>query len=527
MPVGEDGAGSALEPFQFTDAASCRAWLGRLAGADAAARHASFGRHVRQVPEALLAPAVKLEVLEMMREAVHAAQAGHAKDHRGRAVPLNPRHRAAWQETVGLWRALASAYESLIADMAEAAPELATHAALICQRVLRYTGLAMGEYNRAYHSVPEELWQQLHRLYVFAENAVVATTRVRDGVERIAAETTCTAAYVRSLLAQLAQPDALTVRQMDMVDRWLDHWEGLVSLSPEPSRSSTVAALAVDLMSQKGAALAKQMPAAGVRHLNLDHLGRTLRQASASLKKGRTPWQIGLGELRPDVCEMMLVLLYIQWCAAGTGRVDERTTASMSVRICPGIASIHHQLTGRPIRQPEGEPTLRVVRNGSMPEWDEPPPAATETWAIVNKSASGFLGLCRKPDVNAPVGHRQLLGLKAGPEKDIYVGIVQRLHVDANGAVWVGLRLISASPQPAAVRAAEERAGDSGGGAYERALLLPEDAARNVPATLLLPPKWYRPERELEVHTGKGQRIRLRALLEEGPNFERATYSAG
>ena len=65
-----------------------------------------------------------------------------------------------------------------------------------------------------------------------------------------------------------------------------------------------------------------------------------------------------------------------------------------------------------------------------------------------------------------------------------------------------------------------------GTGAYDRGLLLPEDAKHRIPASILLLPGWYQGNRNLAVHAGKQAKIRLQALLDDGPNFERATYTA-
>jgi hypothetical protein len=534
MPAEVDAAGGDQATLRFSDAAGCKAWLEQLPLSDVVECHAELSGQVRQLAQATLKPAAKLELLELLRETVAAVQSGYAQVCWRRPVPLEEGDRAIWESVVGLWRTMASAYDSLIVDMAGAAPELAAQADLISQRALRYTALAMGEYSRVYHAVSAELWKQLHRVYVFAENAGVATKAVHDAVGRVERSTSCAATYVHALLAHFALPDALSVEQMEILDRWLDRWEKLVVLSPEPLLQSTVPALAVDLASPKGMGFAKDMPAAGVRHLNLEGLSKALHQAAESLKQGQTPAQLGLGDMPPEACEKLLLLLHVQWCAAGTGRLDERSLAGVKVMIFPSIPSIHYHLTGRPFRQPAGEITARERRDAEMLEsvsersdLVSQSSAAVETWVIVNKSVSGFLGMCRDPQTVTRISHHQLLGLQAPASKNINLGIVQRLIVDEDGAIWAGLRLLSAAPQAAAVRVTNAKTRDPKAAKYDRALLTPEDAARKVPASVLLPPGWFAAGRVLDLQTDTAQKIRLQALLERGPNFARATYSAG
>jgi hypothetical protein len=519
------------EPIPFSDAAACKEWLARLPLASPAKCHAPLVALARRLSGAALAPAAKLEMLELLREPVAAAQSATALQCRGKPLPLDESSNETWRDTVELWRAMATGYDGLIDAMATNAPELAANAHLICQRALRYTAAAMFEYCHIYHAVSGALWQQLHRLYVFSENAGLATTAVSDGVGRATATTSCAGIYVHALLLHLAQPDALTGEQLDTLDRWLDRWEGLVTLSPESLPQGAIPPLAVDVSSQKGAGLAKHMPSAGVRHLNLETLGKALRKASAALKQ-QTPAQLGLGDLSREACEALLPILHVQWCAAGSGRVDERTPASIKVMIAPNIPSMHFHLTGKAFRQPGGELTAaerqRLDLFGSVSEVGEKAlasqrSAALETWVIVNQSVSGFLGTAREKEMVNRISHHQLVALQPPAKKVMYLGIVQRLNVDEAGTMWIGLRIILGAPQAVAARIA-----DTPGSSYDRALMMPEDAARRIPASIMILPGWHQLNRTLVLQSDreKERRIRLLALLDKGDNFERAAFVA-
>ena len=69
---------------------------------------------------------------------------------------------------------------------------------------------------------------------------------------------------------------------------------------------------------------------------------------------------------------------------------------------------------------------------------------------------------------------------------------------------------------------------DAAGSQYDRALLMPEDAARKIPASIIMMPGWHQSSRTLvlQAEKEKERRIRLQALLDKGENFERATYVA-
>lgn len=516
-------AGSAL---QFSDARTFRAWLERLPHGNLVQCHGEFATQVRELAHATLKPTARLELLELMRETVADIQRRYGEICWGRPVPLDPGDRTTWERVVGMWRDMAAAYESLILDIANGAGDIAARAPLICQRALRYTGLAMGEHNRVYRSVTTDLWRQLHRLYVFAETADITTTGVHDPVSRSHPSTSCAATYIHALLAQLAQPDALTLNQMQLLDRWLDRWERLVTLSPEPLPESTIPALAVDPAGEKGVRFARSLPPTGIRHLRLEPLGKVLRDLVASLRHGQAPVDIGLGELPRVACENFLLLLYIQWCAAGTGRMDRRVRTQRKVMIFPNIPSIHFHLAGQGAQASSSSAdvgALSPAQRSTPASWSERA-GAIENWIIVNQSVSGLLGLCRDPDAGRGITHAQLVGIRVPGESKTLVGIVQRLIVDDDGAIWVGLRLLPGVPQAAAASIVPATSEKPESTKIERVLMLSEDTDLKSPATIVLTPRWYRANRVIELHGEKAQYIRLLALVDRGTNFERVTY---
>ncbi|MBI3068078.1 MAG: hypothetical protein HYY79_04125 [Betaproteobacteria bacterium] len=86
--------------------------------------------------------------------------------------------------------------------------------------------------------------------------------------------------------------------------------------------------------------------------------------------------------------------------------------------------------------------------------------------------------------------------------------------------------MLPGAPQAVAVRVAETNPRVTNANKYERALLMPEDAARKIPATLVLLPTWYQANRVLDLYTNDNRTVKLQALLETGSNFERATFTA-
>ena len=107
----------------------------------------------------------------------------------------------------------------------------------------------------------------------------------------------------------------------------------------------------------------------------------------------------------------------------------------------------------------------------------------------------------------------------AHPNGNTYLGFVQRLSVDANGAAWLGFRLLRTKAQAVAAR---ESVNDV---PYDRALLL-EAGPGGEPPTIIVVPGTWAVGRILDMYDGKPHKIRLTALVDRGSNFERAAYTA-
>lgn len=507
--------------LKIATVAETNSFLAQLSAAAPIQRQALLLTQLKLFADSDVAGEIRLQVLEALRDTILETQHVRSRDYWGKPVPFDGETRDIFDRSIALWRALADAYESLIAYMADTAPELAEHAATICYRALRCTGFAMTAHNRAYHAVPESLWEQLHRLYAFAETADITDMAVSES----GGHGTVNLAYLQIVLTQRANPDSLSLLQMNTVDRALAQWVALARISKSPVTPERDTALAVDLGSAQGARRPKNLRGQNLRYLDLEQFGDRLRQTAVALKT-QDPEKLGLGPISRDECEKLMFSLNISWLAPGTGRVDERKAVSFNVLVSATIAAMHYNISGKPFAPPDAGLSSRarfemagfervdgpVVGEASMRS------RTLETWAVANQSASGILGMCRKPTDSTRLTHNQLLGLVA-PNGNTYLGFVQRLSVDPAGATWLGFRLLRAKAQAVAAR---ESVNDI---PFDRALLLAAGPG-NEPATIILAPGTYAPGRILDMHDGRPHKIRLTSLFDRGSNFERATYTA-
>ncbi|MGA0025705.1 MAG: hypothetical protein ACO3F9_13825, partial [Burkholderiales bacterium] len=304
--------------LKIASVAETGTFLAQMSATEPTQRQALLLTQLRLFADTAIAGRTRLQVLEALRDTILETQHARSKEYWGKPVPFNTDTREIFERSISLWRALADAYESLIADMADNA-DLAAQAATICYRSLRCTGFAMTAHNRAYHAVPEGLWEQLHRLYAFAETADITDIPVSES----GGHGTINLAYLQIVLTQRANPDSLSVLQMNTVDRALAQWVAQARLSRDPVVPDRDKALAIDLGSNQGARRPKNLPCNNLRYLDLEKLGDRLRQTAVALKT-QTPDKLGLGPIAREACEKLMLNLNISWLAPGTGRADER-----------------------------------------------------------------------------------------------------------------------------------------------------------------------------------------------------------
>lgn len=516
--------------LEFTDNATCESWVEHLPVTNIQQTHRLLKSQITALRDARLPALERLRILESLRQPIAFVQAEYANRYLGKPLPLDAGEQAAWHDVMGMWKGVAGNYQDCLAAYRSGDFALASHAALITSRAMRTIGCQMIDCYRAYRHVPGELWIELHALYLAAEQYGFLHAPVPDPLRSGAGETTCANAYLHVLLAHLANPYGLSGRQFGFVLRWLEKWAGLAKLGQQPSPVSPVPVLAVDLDRMGGAILTQDLDtASNIRYLDVESLAKALRQAITALKQGQAPAHLGLGaDAHQPGCESLLMLLYVQWCRAGTGRMEEREQADEDADMCFGIPAAYCQLHGANEARQPGELTSRekmdldtfgyVVRaRHQVANRAEVP---FEKWKIGNSSPSGFMCVLHEPQGPGRVAHNQLILVRRGTPSECRVGIIQWVRVEANGDLRCGVRLFPGKPNAVTVRLAEAKHAANG---YERALLLAPDAITATPATLILPPGWFQCGAFIEVVTDRHQVATMLTLLEKGNDFERGT----
>ena len=515
----------------FTDAQSCSAWLQTLPLINVAPTQGALLAHLEELNTFALAPSVRLKVLELLREPIFFVQTELAKKFSARAIPLAKHEREIFLNVTALWDALGQGYQHCLE--AVAAGELIGEGAISCQRALDCVAQKLNEYYKACQDLEADDWQLAHALYVFAEERGLEQIAVPDPLGQATTLTTPKQTWLRMLLLNLATPNEQSPRQITMIAKWLERWTEKVTVSAE-ANTSGLAQLSVNLA---GSAGASRTPVSGARarYLSMDGLAASLKNRIMLLRKGETPQSLKLGDdcVQP-FCEKTLLLLYRQWCEPNNTRDQARSSASNPAQVACSIAGIHHYISGLPFKQPGSArelsskerqeiATFGRIATRAENDYSQIHGYAVELWMLLDESLTGLrmMRAADKPGMRLTQG--QLVGIRPGNSRHFMLCAVRRLLSTREMDITAGVRIIPGVPQavavkPTGINAAAEK--------FIPALALPEVTALRSPASLLLPPGWFRAKRVIEVWHEAPQEVMLTTLLERGVDFERVSFEA-
>ena len=524
----------------FVDPASCSAWLENVPLANVSAAQHELLAQLDVFNRFPASAAHRLAVMEALREAVNFVQIEQAKRFTNRALPMTEAEATAFEATIDLWEQMRLGYLRCLESALNRDAAMRSQGALICQRLLAYSGLKMFHHYRAYRQVPASEWGALNEAYARAEELGVAEDQVKDFLNRDVHDTSPRIAYARAVLMGICNPNELGQRQLTFAAHLLERWAVKLEVSAEPvDEGMGVPPLVADLASyswpertESGADGVKE-----ARYLDARKLGKSLRNRVALLRKGESPAKLALGEdcVQPS-CEQLLVYLYRQWCQAKPARGSERHTATQTAQACNDIAAIHHYISGQVYRaggqpkeltqkQREELETLGRVSTRDEEKAEEDFSDAhgyfLEEWHIRDESAQGLRMVRTSGTPGKRYAHGQLVGVRPADAKHFRLAQVRWLMSGENGDLHAGLKLLPGLPSGIGVRPTGLNVQNE---EYVQALALSAVQALGAPATLVLPSGWYKPKRVIDVFVQQSLHVRLTEVVERGTDFERVTY---
>lgn len=521
-------ATAAGAPLAFEDLEGCKRWVRELP----LTNHAAAGRTVlaqlSAMANAELPPRERAAIAELMRDQVAYLHTELARRYAGRPLSTEAREQESGDQAIALWQALWGQYSACLKPLLDGAPELAGVKPKLLQRGLYVGKQLVLVHGLARRATPPAVWRELHAYYRLAEMLECAVTAVSDNLIPDAVGISCYSTYAHALLLGLADPCAMSVKQIELADRWLAMWAR--KLFPYAQQRETEGpVITVNLDGSAGALLAPAAPrnsSAATRFGYPGKLATSVRGRLKRLQSGANPAELQLGhDCSAEQCTTLLGYLDAHWYQVPRHAASGE---SRNVELCAGgLPGAYFRVGGRTFERQDApghmsfEDAQRLQALNVVVSREGGKEGAERTWAWER-----WNGSCEPREASlvraGEARHRWQLDQLAvvRDEGKVRAAYVTRVALGADAGLSVALRLWSGVPKALSLRPLSTT---TTGEAPLPGLLLTETP--DDKPCLVLPPRSFNPSRVLSSIEGvPARRFRLTRLLQRGVDFERVAF---
>ncbi|QLG87083.1 hypothetical protein HQ393_01830 [Chitinibacter bivalviorum] len=519
--------GQAEPPFQ--EARSARDWLKLLPMINVPVAHGEITQALALLNQSNIEALNALKIVEQFRESAHTLQEGMLSKLIGKALPLNDAEQRIWDAINLLWRALETSYARIWHAACKGQDGVAEFLPLLAERTLYYSVRTLANYAHIYRKPSDKQWRQIFSYYELAKAQHIEKLKARDSMIQISGISTPESMFVHALLFDAANPHQYSFKQQIWLSNRLELLATRSGLTVQAEGLHNRAPLCIDMLAPAAPERRKAERSASELEIETQTLAQVLSKRIKLLRMGEMPEKLGLGnDLGPVAVEEMLRELYKAWCDHPTERSQPRRPGERYLEVGLGLSNLHRWLAkDRFSPPPQSEQQMSSAELMQIRMFGQtstrttavaPLEIETQQWAVSNETAQG---MCLHRNLTQQRVHlSQLLLIADG--KTMLVGKIRWIS-DCEQERELGIQLIPGAPQAASVRAQD--AARFGQGDFTDAILLGATPALKSPASLLLPPGWFRQGRLLEYWDGQQlNRIRLVTLLERGVDYERVHF---
>jgi hypothetical protein len=519
---------TSIEPvaLAFSDAETCTRWLRGLPLSNIPKHLEAIHSQLKLLSESEMAPRERARIAEVMREPVLYLHTELARRYAGKPQPATDRELEAAEHALALWQALWSQYSACLKPLLEGDPDLQGVKAKVLQRGLWVGKQLVLVYGLARRLPAPTVWQELHAYYRLAEILECTVTAVSDELMPNAIGISCYSTYAHALLLQLADPCALTVRQIELTDRWLSLWARKVFPYGQ-QRETEGPALLIDLDAPAGATLVQVAPrevADSVRFGYPAKLATSVRGRLKRLASGASPAELQLGQdSSAEACAALLTHLDARWYAP-----PKKPNAIHSrVDLCVGgLGSAYFRVAGRtfnrqdPLGRLSYHGTQHLATLGALTDYDRNKEEAEKAWGWEHWQGmyDGEEATLRRI---AGAAHRwhleQLVVLR--DEERVRCGYVTRVELDGHGDLSVRIKLWTGAPTALVVRPYTTMLSEEPPIPGVLIGLTPDEKP-----SIVTPPRTFNPGRMLRTLDTPERRFKLTRVVQRGADFERVAF---
>ncbi|MEJ7670728.1 MAG: hypothetical protein WKH97_18805 [Casimicrobiaceae bacterium] len=521
-------AGESAPLLAFSDAQGASRWSKSLMIAGVVPRYEAIYGQLKAMAGTEFAPRERATIAEVMREQVALLHTELARRYAGKPQPAADRELEAADQAIALWQALWEQYSACLKPLLEGDQELQGVKAKLLQR-----GLYVGKQMVLVHGLarrvsPASVWQELHAYYRLAEMLDCTVTAVSDDLAPNAVGISCYATYCHALLLHLADPCAMTIRQIELTDRWLGQWARKVFPYAQ-QRETEGPLIVVDLDGTTGAQLVAASPHDSPPSLRYGYPGKLATSVRGRLKRltaGASPAELQLGQdTSVEGSAALLKHLDTHWYQTRSSTADEhRTSLDLTAG---GVPAAYYRVGGRTFdrQDPLGRLTFQGASHlqtlGALTDYDRHKEEAERNWPWER-----WQGRYEWQDATLArsEGGRYRWFLEqlvvARDEENVRLGYVTRVAFDTRGDFALTLAFWPGTPKTVAVRPLSIAFSEE---PPMPALLLAETSEEQ--ATIIVPPRTFNAGRVLRsMDPGPERKFRLLRLVQRGGDFERVAF---
>ncbi len=524
-PAAPSGAVPALA---FSDADSAKKWAKSLLITAVTPLYEAVCGQLVALSAADFSPRERATIAEVLREQVAHLHTELARRYAGKPQPAADRENDAAQQALSLWQGLWEQYSACLKPLLEGDVELQGVKAKLLQRGLYVGKQLVIVYGLARRVPPPTLWQELHAYYRLAEILDCAVTAVSDDLQPHAVGISCYSTYCHAVLLALADPCALSVRQIELADRWLGQWARKIFPYAD-QRETEGPVILMDLDSGIPGWLAKSAPSQPPGSIRFGYPGKLATSVRGRIKRlstGATPAELQLGhDTSAEGSAALLAHLDARWYQvadreAGGGHESIELTAG-------GVQSAYFRVGGRTFdrQDPLGRLTFQGAQHlqtlGALTDYDRYKEDAERNWPW-ERWQGDYAWTAARLVRREPTQYRWFLDqlVVVRDEERTRLGYVTRVAVTPPSELAMSLALWPGQPRSIAVRPTSI--------AFAEELPLPGlllAATEQEPASLVVPPRTFNPGRVLRsMDAGPERKFRLTKLLQRGGDFERVAF---
>ena len=512
----------------FADADGCLRWLHAQPLTNVSKHYDAVLGQLKRLSDADFSPRERARIAEVLREPVIHLHTELARRYAGKPHPDTEREQEATEQALALWQGLWAQYSACLKPLLEADAELQGVKAKLLQRGL-WVGKQIVLVNGLARRVPPDaVWHELHAYYRLAEMLECQVGAVSDELMPNAIGLSCYSTHSHALLLNLADPCAMTVRQIELTDRWLSMWARKIFPYAQ-QRETEGPVIVTDLDAPAGARLVPVAPKHVSDSMRFGYpakLATSVRGRLKRLSTGANPAELQLGhDVSPEACAALLSHLDSHWYAPPK-KSGRETQASVDLCV-GGLGAAYFRVAGRTFnsQDPVGRLSYHGAQHlatlGALTDYDRNKEEAEKSWAWErwHGDYDWEEATVRRAGGGRHRWHLEQLAILRDDER-VRCGHVTRVALDSRGELEVTVRLWPGSPQALSGRPMMSALAED---PPVPAIML--GATPGESASLITPPRTFSSGRMLRsMDSGPERRFRFMRLLQRGADFERVAF---